>query len=174
MISTTKWSLCTTVLPRLCFSALKLTQPRLIGRITDWLGEDSRDRNTGKGLIAATMLIYILKGLFDVTYRRQADRFLTMLRGILISALHWQSLSLPKTQLSDGNVLTLVNTDVLRMGMSLQRVGEVFAAPFEVIGAAALLAHQIGVSCIAPIAVGIMVPIVSTLNTKRGLPMQRI
>lgn len=120
------------------------------------------------------MLIYLLMALLTVTYRRQADRFLTTLRGILISALHSQSLVHSETQLSDGNMLTLVSTDVLRIGMSLQRVGEVFAAPFEIVGVAALLAHQIGVSCIAPIAVGIAVPIVSALNSKRSLLMQRI
>ena len=174
MISTTKWGLFATILPRLCLSALKLTQPLLISRITDWLGEDPHDQDTGKGLIAATMLIYMMMALLTVTYRRQADRFLTTLRGTLISTMHSQSLALRKSQLSDGNMLTLVSTDVLRIGMSLQRVGEVFAAPFEVIGAAALLAHQIGVSCVTPIAVGIAVPIVSALNSKRGLPMQRI
>ena len=153
---------------------MKLTQPLLIERITNWLGENPADHDTGKGLITATMLIYLVMALLTVTYRRQADRFLTTLRGILISELHSQSLVSSKTQLSDGNMLTLVNTDVLRIGMSLQRVGEFFAAPFEIIGVAALLAHQIGVSCIAPIAVGITVPIVGALNTKRGLPMQRI
>ncbi|KAI4945132.1 hypothetical protein J4E91_008109 [Alternaria rosae] len=71
-------------------------------------------------------------------------------------------------------MLTLVSTDVLRIGMSLQRVGEMFAAPFEIIGVAALLARQSGVSCVAPIAVGVAVPIISALNSKRGLPMQRI
>jgi ATP-binding cassette subfamily C (CFTR/MRP) protein 1 len=151
---------------------MKLTQPLLIARMTNWLGENPRDHDTGKGLIAAAMLIYLIMALLTVTYRRQADRFLTTLRGILISALHSQSLVLSKTQLSEGNVLTLVSTDVLRIGMSLQRVGEIFAAPFEIIGAVALLAHQIGVSCVAPVAVGIIVPIVSALNTKRGLPMQ--
>jgi ATP-binding cassette subfamily C (CFTR/MRP) protein 1 len=153
---------------------MKLTQPLLIARMTNWLGENPRDHDTGKGLIAAAMLIYLIMALLTVTYRRQADRFLTTVRGILISALHSQSLVLSKTQLSEGNVLTLVSTDVLRIGMSLQRVGEIFAAPFEIIGAVALLAHQIGVSCVAPVAVGIIVPIVSALNTKRGLPMQRI
>jgi hypothetical protein len=80
--------------------------------------------------------------LFTVAYKRQTDRFLTTLRGILISALHSQSLACSKTQpsVSDGNMLTLVNTDVLRIAMSLQRVGEMFAAPFEVIGVTALLA----------------------------------
>jgi ATP-binding cassette subfamily C (CFTR/MRP) protein 1 len=174
MVSTNKWSLFATILPRLCLSAMKLTQPLLIARITNWLGENPRDQDTGKGLIAATMLIYLIMAFLTVTYRRKADRFLTTLRGILISALHSQSLVLSKTQLSDGNMLTLVSTDVLRIGMSLQRVGEIFAAPFEIIGAVALLAHQIGISCVAPVAVGIIVPIVSALNTKRGLPMQRI
>lgn len=174
LVLTTKWSVLATIAPRLYLSTMKLTQPLLIGRMTQWLGEDSRDRVTGKGLIAATVLIYLLMALLTVTYRRQADRFLTTLRVALISALHSQSLVLSKTQLSNGNMLTLVNTDVLRVGMSLQRIGEIFAAPFEIIGVAALLAHQIGVSCIAPIVVGITVPIVSALNTKRGLPMQRI
>jgi ATP-binding cassette subfamily C (CFTR/MRP) protein 1 len=174
MVLTTKWNLFATILPRLCLGAVKLTQPLLIGRITSWLGENPRDHDTGKGLIAATTLIYLVIALFSVTYRRQTDRFLTTLRGILISALHSQSLVCSKPQLSDGNMLTLVSTDVLRIAMNLQRIGEVFAAPFEVIGVAALLANQSGVSCIAPIAVGIIVPIMSALNTKRGLPMQRI
>lgn len=174
MFSTTKWSILAIIILRLCLSAIKLTQPLLISRVTKWLGEHPRDHDTGKGLVAATMLIYLAMALLTVTYRRQADRFLTTLRGISISALHSQSLNLSNAQLSNGDMLTLVNTDVLRVGLSLQRVGEAFAAPFEIIGAAALLAHQIGVSCIAPIAVGIAVPIVSALNSKRGLPMQRI
>jgi ATP-binding cassette subfamily C (CFTR/MRP) protein 1 len=174
MVLTTKWSLLATMLPRLCLSAVKLTQPLLIVRLTTWLGENPRDHNTGKGLIVATVLIYLAMALLTVTYRRQADRFITMWRGILISVLHSQSLALSGNQLSDGNTLTLINTDVLRIGLSLQRIWEAFAAPFEVIGVAALLAHQSGISCIAPIAVGIMVPIIGALNTKRGLPMQRI
>ena len=176
MVLTTRWSLCAIVLPRLFLSAVKLTQPLLIARITSWLGEDPRDNDTGKGLIAATTLIYLVMALFTVAYKRQTDRFLTTLRGMLISALHSQSLACSKTQLSisDGNMLTLVSTDVLRIAMSLQRIGEIFAAPFEVIGVAALLAYQSGISCIAPIAVGVMVPVLSALNTKRGLPMQRL
>jgi hypothetical protein len=58
--------------------------------------------------------------LLIVTYRRQTEGFLTTLRGILTSALHSQSLVLYKTQLSDGNILTLISTDVLRIGMNLQ------------------------------------------------------
>jgi ATP-binding cassette subfamily C (CFTR/MRP) protein 1 len=174
MFSTTKRSLFAIMLPRLCLSAVKLTQPLLIVRLTNWLGEDLRDHNTGKGLIVATMIIYLVTALLNVTYRRQADRFLTTCRGILISVLHSQSLDLSGNQRSDGNTLTLINTDVLRIGLSLQRLGEAFAAPFEVIGVAALLAHQSGVSCVAPIAVGITVAIIGALNTKRGLPMQMI
>ena len=171
---TIKWSLVAIALPRLCLSAVKLTQPLLIGRITSWLGEDPRDDDIGKGLIAATTLIYLVMALFTVAYKRQTDRFLTTLRGVLISALHSQSLAGSKAQPADGNMLTLVSTDVLRIAMSLQRIGEIFAAPFEVIGVAALLANQSGVSCVAPIAVGVIVPIMSALNTKRGLPMQRL
>lgn len=174
MFLTTKWSVLAAIIARLCLSAIKLTQPLLISRVTEWLGEDSGEREAGKGLIAATMLMYLLMALLTVTYRRQADHFLTTLRGVLISALHSQSLTLSNAQLANGDMLTLVNTDVLRVGLSLQRIGEAFAAPFEITGAAALLAHQIGVSCIAPIAVGVAVPIVSVLNSKRGLPMQRI
>lgn len=174
MVLTTKWSLVAIILPRLCLSAIKLTQPLLVGRITSWLGEGPRDDDTGRGLIAATTLIYLVMALLTVAYKRQTDRFLTTLRGVLISALHSQSLAGSRTQLADGNMLTLVSTDVLRISMSLQRIGEIFAAPFEVIGVAALLANQSGVSCVAPIAVGIIVPIMSALNTKRGLPLQRL
>jgi ATP-binding cassette subfamily C (CFTR/MRP) protein 1 len=174
MVFTTKWNLFATMLPRLCPSAVKLTQPLLIVRLTNWLGENLRDHNTGKGLIVATKLIFLAMALLTVTYRRQADRFITIWRGILISVLYSQSLTLSSNQLSDGNTLTLINADVVRIGLSLQRVGEAFAALFEVIGVAALLDYQSGVSCIAPIAVGITVPIIGALNTKRGLPMQRI
>lgn len=45
------------VAPRLCLSALKLSQPLLINRVTSWLsGADSQGNpDVGRGLIGATV-----------------------------------------------------------------------------------------------------------------------
>ncbi|CRG88497.1 hypothetical protein PISL3812_05528 [Talaromyces islandicus] len=163
----------TAAILRLFLSIFKLLQPLLIGRVTSWLSQDRSDVNYGYGLIGATFLVYIGMALINAMAKRQFDRFSTKLRGTFISVIHSKSLVLPAGQLNNGEVLTLISNDVNRVCDSLEQIFELLSTPLEVIVAIYLLEREIGIICIAPVAFSLAISLVSFLNSKRSIPLQK-
>lgn len=162
------------LLSRLCLSALQLCQPLLINQVTTWLGNnDHKDQDTGHGLIGATICIYIGLAIANVTFKREMDRLNTKARGALNTAIHAKMLRLSSQQLSDSSCLTLMTADIARVSQSLERLDYFVAAPFELAVAIYLLNTQIGVSCIAPVASGLVISLLSFVDSNRGLPVQK-
>ncbi|EME39111.1 hypothetical protein DOTSEDRAFT_28299 [Dothistroma septosporum NZE10] len=163
------------IVPRLCLSALKLCQPLLIARITTILSSGSADSGNqyGRGLIGAAALIYAGLAVTKALYQRQLHRLITKLRGSVIAAVYAKMLRLDSTKLSDNAALTLVTADVTRMCNSLKNVDELFATPIEIGIAIYLLERQIGVSCIAPVAISLAITIVSFIKSNAAVPMQK-
>lgn len=163
------------VIPRLCLSAFTLSQPLLINRITLLLShsETQQSINQGRGLIGAAALVYLGMAISRALYQRQLHRLLTQIRGATIAAVHSHALRLPSTQLEDGKALTLITADVTRLTFSLQHIDDVFATPFEVAIAIFLLERQIGVSCVAPVAVVVSITAISFWNSTVAVPMQK-
>lgn len=95
------------------------------------------------------------------------------IRAILISTGHWKSLALPADELADGAALSLLSIDSRRICSAVPNVTELFAAPFEITGAAILLERQIGVSCLAPIVLSVVVSGLSFGNSYKSIPFQK-
>lgn len=97
------------VLPRLVLSALKLSQPLLINSITGVMaaGPTMKSMDSGRGLIGATALVYCGLALSNAIYKRQLQRFLTRLRGVLVTSLYGKLLVLPSDVLADNTAITL-------------------------------------------------------------------
>ena len=163
------------IIPRLCLSAFKLSQPLLINRITSLLSREPTERSTnaGHGLIGATVLIYLGLAVSNAVFKRQLHRFLTKLRGVLITAIHAKSLESPSDKIADNAVLTLISADINRICFSLQRIEDLFATPIEVGVAVFLLERQIGVSCVAPVVLSVIITGLSFFNSNKALPMQK-
>lgn len=161
--------------PRLVLSAFKMSQPLLINRVTDLLAQraDATNINEGRGLIGATVLIYVGMALATVLYKRQLDRFLTKLRATQVTALYAKVLELPADKVQDNAAITLINTDVQRIHQSLQRFEDIFATPIEIAVAIFLLQRQIGVACIAPIAMSLFISIIAFFNSSLGIKYQK-
>nr|POE51560.1 multidrug resistance-associated protein 1 [Quercus suber] len=162
--------------PRLCLSALRLCQPLLIHSITSYLAVPSGDESNpdiARGLIAATVLLYVGIAVFGALYRRQLHRFITQLRGSIISSIHRKALLLPADKLSDNAMLTLASADVNRIASSLKQLDELFATPIEIAVAMFLLEKQIGVSCVAPIALSISISVISLGNSVNAVVVQK-
>lgn len=62
-----------------------------------------------------------------------------------------------------------INTDVQRITVSLQRVDDLFATPLEIAVAIYLLYRQVGVSCVAPVALSACISCVSFLTSNNGI-----
>lgn len=162
------------VAPRLCLSAFKLCQPLLINRVTSWLGSPNNEEpDTGRGLIGATVCIYLGLAVTKALFNRQLHRLITKVRGTMVSAIHSKILLLSVDLLSDSAALTLVSADVNRVCSSIQRIDSLFATPLEVAVAIYLLRTQIGISCVAPVAFAVAVSFISFLNSNIAVPLQK-
>ena len=170
-----KMPLIALMIPRLCLSAFKLSQPLLINRITSLLGGQDNERNVdaGRSLIGATVLIYSGLAISNVIYKRQLQRFLTKLRGALVTTLYSKTLVLSSDKLANNSMLTLVTTDVQRINRSLDRLDDLFATPIEIAIAIFLLERQIGVSCVAPVAFSAAISAISFFNSNAAVPLQK-
>lgn len=164
------------VVPRLCLSALKLTQPLLINRVTGLLSEsfDGQNDDVRHALIAATGLLYVGLATTTAVYQRELHRMITKIRGIMVTAVSAKVLRLDTASLADSAASTLISTDVDRICGSLKEIDDLFATPIEIAVAIFLLERQIGVSCIAPVAVSAGLTAISFYNSAAAVPMQRL
>lgn len=163
------------IFPRLCLSALKLCQPLLISRVTSLLsaGISHENANYGRGLIGAAALVYTGMAITTALYQRAMHRMVTKIRGIIITAVHSKTLTLDSSKLAYNAALTLISADVNRICSSLKEIDQLFASPVEVGVAMFLLQRQIGVACVAPIAVTLAVTTANFFNVNTAIPMQK-
>lgn len=78
-----------------------------------------------------------------------------MVRGMLVSAIYEKSLKLSILSVDGKDAITLANTDVDRISNGMQNMHEIWANVIELGFAVYLLQIQIGVACIAPVALAI-------------------
>jgi ATP-binding cassette subfamily C (CFTR/MRP) protein 1 len=174
---TTFWSSWPTLLgvtaARISLAIAMLFQPLLIQQITLWLDNKNAQSDVGYGLIGLTVILYLAMAFSNVVYKRQLDRLATKTRGILISVLHWKVLSMSPEQLADGAALALLSVDSTRICTAIPQIAELLVAPLEIIGATILLERQIGIFCLAPVLLNVLICGISSANTMKGVPHQK-
>lgn len=102
------------VVPRLLLLAFTICQPLVLSRFLDFLGDSSQSANVGHGLVGAYGLVYLGIALSSSFYYQKSYRTVTMLRGILISAVFSRSTDLSITDIDNSAAVTLMSTDVSR------------------------------------------------------------
>lgn len=166
-------TLLSVIIARLFLDALRLSQPLLTREITLWISNKDSDSSTGQGLIGSTVVLYVVLALTDVIDKRQGNRLITKVKGILISANHWKSLLLFLDQLIDGAALSLSSIDSTRVCTALPNLTKLVAAPLKVLGATILLKRRIGVSCLALIVLSITISGLSFENPYKAISFQK-
>lgn len=78
-----------------------------------------------------------------------------MLRGSLVTAVFRKTTEISITALDNSAAVTLMSTDVDRVVRGLQQFHELWANVLQIGIATYLLEMQIGLACLAPIAVAI-------------------
>ncbi|KAF7712524.1 ABC multidrug transporter [Penicillium ucsense] len=138
---------------RFAQAAFQFLQPFLIERTLAWYqnqGNGNEPESVGRELVLAYGLVYLGVALSTAYSQYQIVRFITAIRGTLVSLIFRKCLELPK---SDMSPLTLMSTDVERIVQGMQYVHEVFVSFFTLGVALWLLKRQLGVGAIAPIVV---------------------
>ena len=111
-VKTLKWQLLAVVVPRLCLLGFTISQPLVLNRFLSFLQDPTQSNNIGYGLIAAYGLVYLGIALSSSFYRHQSYRTVTMLRGILVSAIFARSTDLSTADVDNSAAVTLMSTDV--------------------------------------------------------------
>ncbi|KAH8666573.1 P-loop containing nucleoside triphosphate hydrolase protein [Xylariales sp. PMI_506] len=146
------------VLPRLCLVAFNYAQPLLIDRAIGLLEQSSTQETTNyaNGLIGATALVYLGIAISTAMYQYLLYRFLTMVRGALISLIYATSLQLPTTSQDNAETVTLMSTDVDRVVNGLELLHEAWARVLEIAIGIWLLAQQMDAISVSPILVAVL------------------
>ncbi|KAK1958778.1 ABC multidrug transporter [Colletotrichum sublineola] len=137
------------ILPRLCLAAFNFSQPFLIKRIIEFVGEpsDTQSREVAGGLIGAALLVYLGLAIFKGIYNHTVYQLTTTLRGGLVSLIFRKSLGLDAASASQGKAVTLMSTDIDSIASGVKGLHETWASVLELGVAVYLLNLQIGAAC---------------------------
>lgn len=165
---TLKWHLLTPIVPRLALIGFTFSQPFLINRVLKWLETptNATSAHNGYGLIGATALIYTGIAISTSWYWHRHQRALTMVRGMLVSAIFKRTTELSITALDNSAAVTLMSTDIERIQGGCRDLHEIWANVIEAGLASWLLERELGLAFLAPIIVVILCVIISYLLGK--------
>ncbi|KAF4629350.1 hypothetical protein G7Y89_g8798 [Cudoniella acicularis] len=157
VLSYFKGSLLALVFPRLCLVGFKFSQPLLINRAISLIEEPetSTNRNIGYAIIGATALIYLGLAISTAKYQHKIFRVITMIRGGLICLTYDATLNLDSNSMGDSASITLMSTDIERIGNGLATIDSLLAGPIEAGIAIYLLEKQLGIACIVPVLISL-------------------
>ncbi|KAI5246025.1 multidrug resistance-like protein [Aureobasidium subglaciale] len=146
-----KWPLLVPILPRLALLALTFCQPLLLRRLLDYLNNSgTEDKNIGYGIIGAYFVVYIGLATTSAIYWHRHYRFLSMLRGTLITAIYGKAITVSSASKDNKASITLMSADVERIIRGLIDLHEMWANIAQVAIATWLIELELGVACVGP------------------------
>ncbi|KAK9787168.1 putative ABC multidrug transporter [Seiridium cardinale] len=146
------------VIPRLVLLGFTFCQPFFINRLLAYLSENESVafKNTGYGLIAASVFIYSGIALSTAIYQYFHHRSLQMARACLVTAIYTKATEAQVTADEESASVTLMSSDIERIRMGFRSLHDMWASIIEVALASWLLYNQLGVAFLAPILVVIV------------------
>lgn len=131
------------VLPNLVVMALTTTQPFLVTALLAFVS--SKDSNElGYLIVLGYAVVYVTLAVFHAAYTHSLDRFVTLLRGCLVSIIYNQTLKLDLKEVGGGESLTLMSADVEHITQGFGLVHEASSNLVMTIISLGLLYRQLG------------------------------
>ncbi|KAK2938601.1 AAA ATPase domain [Fusarium oxysporum f. sp. vasinfectum] len=148
------------IFPRAALLAASICQPFLIHALLHYLQSEDQDQNHGYGLIGATALTYGAIAFSTALYWYFQERFVIMVRGILVLTVYEKTTELRMPADGDSGALTLMSTDVERITRGVLDLHEYWANTIQIALSCWLLQRELG----AAFAASLGVVAVSTLT----------
>ncbi|KAG5824345.1 hypothetical protein H9Q74_005558 [Fusarium xylarioides] len=162
-VMTLRWSIIAVVLPRLALLAFTICQPLILNRLLVFLDDSSQSINIGYGIIAAYGLVYSGIALSQALYWHRNARSVTLLRGVLVSAVFSKATDLSITTTDDSAAVTLMSSDVDVIVRAVREIHEFWANIIQLAIATWLLSTHIGYAAVGPIIVSLVALIATVL-----------
>ncbi|KAK6505820.1 hypothetical protein TWF481_007711 [Arthrobotrys musiformis] len=159
------WLFLSPVIPNILFVGLNFSQPFLISRMITFVRSDD-PTEVGYLLLLAFAVVYFLIGVFGAIYWHEVDRWLTVLRGCLVSAVYRKTLTLDLRQTSTGASVALMSTDVEKAMLGFKWLHEAISSFAIIPIALVLLYFQVGLAFLAPLFIlGLCTYLASHMST---------
>ncbi|KAH0531953.1 hypothetical protein TsFJ059_000711 [Trichoderma semiorbis] len=155
-IVTLRSAIISVIVPRLFLLAFTICQPLVLTRFLGFLNDGTQSVNIGYGLIGAYGLVYLGIAATQALYWHQNGRCVTMLRGVLVSAIFSKVTEVSIVAVDDSAALTLMSSDVDVIGRAMRQIHEFWANVFQIAIATWLLSKQIGYAAAGPIIVSVL------------------
>jgi ATP-binding cassette subfamily C (CFTR/MRP) protein 1 len=98
------------IFPRLCLIGFKYAQPFLLTRTVEFVNSNDSN-NIGWGLAGAFGLVFLGKAIASGSYYHMTFRFITALRGSLVSIIFSKTVDLSVISLHESAAITLMSND---------------------------------------------------------------
>lgn len=149
------WELLSPIPARISLIAFTICQPLLLNKFLSYLGssETANSTNYGVGLIVAYGVVYLGMAISTGFYYHALFRFISMVRGSLVSAIYRKTTDINLTAFNDSAAVTLMSTDVERVVEGLRFTHEFWADLLQVGIATYLLKREVGLACISPLII---------------------
>ncbi|KLO86349.1 multidrug resistance protein [Fusarium fujikuroi] len=148
------------IIPRAALLAASMCQPFLIHALLHYLQSEEQDQSHGYGFIGATALTYGAIAFSTALYWYFQERFVIIVRGILVLAVYEKTTELRMPVDGDSGALTLMSTDVERITRGILDLHEYWANTIQITLSCWLLQRELG----AAFAASLGVVAVSTLT----------
>lgn len=141
------------IFPRICLIGFRYAQPFLLSRTVHFASDPSEPDSIGWGLTAAFGLVFTGLAVANGSYYHMIYRFVTSVRGILVSMIYAKTVDLSITALDESAAITLMASDTETICLAFTNIHETWAVPIELGIALWLLERQLGLAFLAPAGV---------------------
>ncbi|KAH8903585.1 P-loop containing nucleoside triphosphate hydrolase protein [Coniochaeta sp. PMI_546] len=161
--------------PRVALMGFQFCQPFLIETLLDYLQEPDSENaaNIGKGLIGASVLVYLGIAVSTAFYWYYQERALFMARGCLAAAVYKKTTKARLDAADDSAAVTLMSTDVERIRVGFLTLHEFWSNTIQVAVACYLLYKQIGAAFASSIVIVGVCVVISSLLARITGPRQK-
>ncbi|KAJ6444580.1 ABC multidrug transporter [Purpureocillium lavendulum] len=153
---TLRWPLVVVIVPRLVQLGFTICQPLVLHRFLVFLDDKTQPDRVGYGLVGAYGLVYIGIAVSQALYWHRNGRFVTMLRGVLVSAVFSKATEVSVTATDDAAAVTLMSSDVEVIVRAFKEINEFWANLIQIAIATWLLSDRIGYASAGPIIVSLV------------------
>jgi hypothetical protein len=110
-LKATRASFAYCIFPRLCLIGFRYSQPFLLSRTVDFAHSPEQPDSIGWGLTAAFGLVFTGLAVANGSYEHMSYRFITTVRGTLVSMIYAKTVDLSITALNESAAVTLMASD---------------------------------------------------------------
>lgn len=144
------------VVPRLLQIGFKYTQPLLLSRTIDFANDASQPDSVGWGLTGAFFIVLLGIALSNGFFYHMTFRFVTSVRGSLVSIIYSKTVDLSVTALDESVAVTLMSSDVQSICNGFQLIHDLWGVPLELAIVIYLLSRQLGIAALVPVIISVI------------------